>query len=120
MLRIGAPAYDLEAASAVIARAQAGGHPVAVTQHYHGEFGFYGRLTRPVQEVAMPQLGDWSRAHPDGYVVLTGKQSSAGCPGVVHDQPYQSGYLTIARTLVAGSDLSRLPVCAPGPRQQRR
>jgi len=111
VLRIGAPAYDLKAASTVIARAQAQGHPVAVAQRYHGQFGFYGRLTRPVQEVSGQQLGAWSRAHPDGYVVLTGKASSAGCPGVVHDQPYQSGYLTIVSTQAAGNDLSRVPIC---------
>jgi 4-amino-4-deoxy-L-arabinose transferase-like glycosyltransferase len=118
VLRIGAPAYDLKAASALIARVQSRGHPVAVTGLYHGQFGFYGRLTRPLQEVAVPQLADWVRTHPGGYVVLTGRESGAGNPGVVYHQPYQGGYLAIAGPLRTGSDLAQLPGLPPLPQHE--
>lgn len=95
VLRVGAPAYDLKAASQVIAAAQAEGRPVAIAERYHGQFGFYGRLRQPVQEIDPAQIRDWSQAHPDGYLVMTGRESSAGYPGVVYHQPYQSGYLAI-------------------------
>ncbi len=95
VLRVGAPSYDLKAASQVIATAQAEGRPVAIAERYHGQFGFYGRLRQPLQEIEPAQIRDWSRAHPDGYLVMTGRESSAGYPGVIHHQSYQRGYLAI-------------------------
>jgi hypothetical protein len=96
VLRVGAPAYDLREASRLIAAAMAAGHPVATLGRYHGQFGFYGRLTRPIRQLAAGQTQDWARAHPDGYLVFTGHGRSAP-PGddVLFAQPYQSGYLAI-------------------------
>lgn len=119
VLRVGAPAYDLKAASRIIAAAQTHGQPVAITERYHGQFGFYGRLTQPVQQISAAEISDWSRAHPDGYLVMTGRQSSAGYPGVLHHQPYQGGYLAIVRPVAPGADLTHLPICPRIPNSRR-
>lgn len=108
VLRVGAPAYDLKAPSRLIAAAQAGGHPVAITERYHGQFGFYGRLRRPLEEIAPEQADDWAHRHPDGYLVMTLKKSTGAAAGVCYQQPYQSGYLAIVAA-------SRQPDCPAQP-----
>ncbi len=110
VLRVGAPAYDLKAASRLIADAQAEGRPVAITENYHGQFGFYGRLRQPLQEIADAQIRDWTQAHPNGYLVMTGKKSDIDYPGVIFQQPYQSGYLVIVGAGLSGMDSTRQPV----------
>ncbi|MBI5039927.1 MAG: hypothetical protein HZB57_01555, partial [Gammaproteobacteria bacterium] len=72
VLRVAAPAYDLHEMSVRIAAIQAAGHPVAHLGKYHSQFHFFGRLKRPLKEIApIPKrvLG-WARKHPDGYLVL--------------------------------------------------
>ncbi|MGD2113288.1 MAG: glycosyltransferase family 39 protein [Gammaproteobacteria bacterium] len=95
VVRIGAPAYDLQQASRFIATARAAGHPVVILESYHGQFGFYGRLTEPVRQLARGQALDWAREHPDGYLVSTGSGLPDAQDDAVFAQPYQSGYLAI-------------------------
>ncbi|MGB5540195.1 MAG: hypothetical protein WBO37_08925, partial [Gammaproteobacteria bacterium] len=95
VLRIGAPSYDLRQASGVIAAAQAAGQPVATLERYHGQFGFYGRLTEPLLELAPEQARDWARQHPDGLLVLTERDPAAPPPDALFAQSYQGGYLAI-------------------------
>jgi len=68
---------------------------VAITERYHGQFVFYGRLREPLQEIEPAQVSEWSRSHPDGYLVMSGKEGGTDLPGVLFRQPYQSGYLAI-------------------------
>ncbi len=51
VFRTAAPAYDVQAASRVIAGAQADGLQVAIATRYHGQFGFAGRLSRPLLQL---------------------------------------------------------------------
>lgn len=94
VLRIGAPSYDLKQASRFIASAQAAGHPVATLDRYHGQFGFYGRLTEPLLQLAPAQALHWTQQHPDGYLVISARGPAAP-PPAAFAQPYQSGYLAI-------------------------
>ena len=95
VLRIGAPSYDLRQAGRFIAAAQAAGRPVATLDHYHGQFGFYGRLTEPLLELAPGQARDWARQHPDGLLVITARDPAAQPPDTLFAQSYQGGYLAI-------------------------
>lgn len=95
ILRIGAPDYDTKAASRFIAAAQAAGHPVASLARYHGEFGFYGRLTEPLQQLDPGGGTDWARAHPDGYLVIFGREPLEPHDAAAFAQRFQSGYLAI-------------------------
>ena len=63
-----APAYDLRAISRLIAQAQAEGREVAVTDPYHGQFGFYGRLVRPLEQLDDATLQNWASRHPQGRI----------------------------------------------------
>jgi 4-amino-4-deoxy-L-arabinose transferase-like glycosyltransferase len=106
VLRIGAPSYDLKQASRLLAQAQADGRPVAVLDRYHGQYGFYGRLTEPVVQLQPGQARDWARQHPRGYLVITARKSTAAPVPSVFAQPYQSGYLAILdAAVVVESDL---------------
>jgi 4-amino-4-deoxy-L-arabinose transferase-like glycosyltransferase len=95
VLRIGAPAYDLKQASRLLALAQAEGRPVALLDRYHGQFGFYGRLTEPLIQLHPGQAHAWARQHPRGYLVITNRKSTAAPVSARFAQPYQGGYLAI-------------------------
>jgi len=109
VLRIGAPAYDLKQASRFIADAQAAGHPVATLERYHGQFGFYGRLTEPVLQLAPEEARRWAQQHPDGYLVISARGSIAQPPDALFAQPYQSGYLAILAGRSVAEDPGLLP-----------
>ena len=95
IFRIAAPAYDLQAASRVIATAQADGRSIASVRRYHSQFEFYGRLTRPVVQLEADQALAWAARHPDGYLVVIARGSPEKYPKAVFTQPYRSGYLAV-------------------------
>jgi len=106
VLRIGAPYYDLKQASRMLAEAQADGRPVAVLDRYHGQYGFLGRMTAPVTQLQPEQARAWAREHPNGYLVITARKSTAMPGPSVFAQPYQGGYLAILdAAIVAQNDL---------------
>lgn len=109
VLRPAAPAYDLREASRLIATAQAEGRAVAVMNRYHGEFGFYGRLTQPIARLTADSLREWAQQHPNGYVVMTGRGDPAGFEPALFTQPYQNGYLAILH----GSAVTAMPALLP-------
>jgi len=90
-----APAYDLQAASRVIARVQAAGHEVAMQLRYHGQFGFTGRLTQPVVQLQAGQARVWAEQHPRDYLVVISRTAIEEYPKAVFTQPYRSGYLAV-------------------------
>ncbi|MDQ2972482.1 MAG: glycosyl transferase, partial [Pseudomonadota bacterium] len=54
----------------LLARAQAQGRKIANLEPYDGQFGFIGRLTRPIQEVPEGEPAQaWAKAHPQGLLV---------------------------------------------------
>jgi 4-amino-4-deoxy-L-arabinose transferase-like glycosyltransferase len=109
VLRIGAPHYDLKQASRLLAQAQADGRPVAVLDRYHGQFGFYGRLTAPVTQLKRPQARDWARQHPAGYLVISDRKSMNAPLPTVFAQSYQGGYLAILDAAVVAENELLLP-----------
>ena len=94
VFRIAAPAYDLQSASRVIARAQAAGHEVAIAARYHGQFGFAGRLTQTLVQLPADAALAWAGQHPQDYLVVI-TRSVEEYPKAVFTQPYRSRYLLI-------------------------
>jgi 4-amino-4-deoxy-L-arabinose transferase-like glycosyltransferase len=97
VLRIGAPAYDVHAASQLVARAQSDSQLVAVREHYHGEFTFPGRLQQPVVQLAPGEATDWAIRNPEGYLVLTGDDLPEEYPRAIYNRPWRSGRMVIVR-----------------------
>ena len=102
-----APAYDLQAASELLARAQQQGRTVVVTDGYHGQFGFYGRMTQPILYIRENYVVAWAAQHPDAYLVLVYRNRRHDYPQAVFSQPYRGGDLVIreARTITEHTDL---------------
>ena len=107
VFRKAAPAYDLQAASRLLAERQAAGHPVAVLTRYHGQFGFYGRMTQPVLYIPAERVMAWAGQHPDAYLVMVYRDGRDEYPPAVFSQPYRGGHLVIseARMITAHADL---------------
>jgi hypothetical protein len=93
--RTAAPAYDLKDAAEVIAAAQADGLEVAMATRYHGQFGFPGRLSRPLLQLDAESLPGWAAGHPRDYLVVILRTTLDQYPKAVFTQPYRSGYLGI-------------------------
>ncbi len=109
VFRAAAPAYDLQAASEFVAAAQAGERQVAALTRYHGQFGFYGRLTRPILQLESAEGLAWARAHPRDYLVTRERQVTRVPPEAAFTQSYRSGYLAI----VDGKTLLQNPGLLP-------
>lgn len=109
VFRAAAPAYDMQAASRFVAAAQAGGRQVAAVTHYHGQFGFYGRLTRPLTQIEDGRELDWARSHPGDYMVITGRHLQGVPRDAAYAQPYRGGMLAI----VTGATLLQHPELLP-------
>jgi 4-amino-4-deoxy-L-arabinose transferase-like glycosyltransferase len=109
VFRNAAPAYDLREASRVIAAAEAAGQPVASLSDYHGQFGFYGRLARPIESLHPQQAPAWSREHPGGYLITYYPGRVPGHSAAVHQQPYRGGHLVIWEGRVLAADPALLP-----------
>lgn len=64
------PAFDLQPAANLLARAQSQGRPIANLESYDGQFHFLGRLTAPIAPLTGQQEGRaWAAAHPSGILV---------------------------------------------------
>jgi 4-amino-4-deoxy-L-arabinose transferase-like glycosyltransferase len=119
VFRTAAPAYDLRAASHLVAAAQEAGRPIISLSGYHGQFGFYGRLTEPLESIDSRLGPAWARRHPDGYMIAyysgkpysgklySGKQASH--PGRVFTQFYRGGYLVVWKGSSIAADPDLLP-----------
>jgi 4-amino-4-deoxy-L-arabinose transferase-like glycosyltransferase len=102
IFRTAAPAYDLQAVSRVLAAAQAAGRTVASVAHYHGQFGFVGRLQQALVQLDADSVLAWAAGHPDDLLVVIGGKAAAEYPKAVFTQPYRSGYLAVldGRTVI--------------------
>ncbi|HZX70496.1 MAG TPA: glycosyltransferase family 39 protein [Rhodanobacter sp.] len=73
------PAFDLQPAADLLARAQTQGRPVANVEKYDGQFHFLGRLTAPITSLAGPREGRiWAAAHPSGMLVIYASHPAPG------------------------------------------
>jgi len=95
VFRTAAPAYDLREASEVVAAARGAGRPVVNLSAYHGQFGFYGRLTAPLESLPSGQAPEWAGEHPQGYLIAYYAGHPARHPGMVYMQSYRGGSLVI-------------------------
>ncbi len=109
VFRVATPAYDLREASRVIATAEAAGQPVASLSGYHGQFGFYGRLARPIENLSPEQVPAWSRKHPEGCLIAYYPGRVPGHSVPVYEQLYRGGRLVIWKARVLAADPALLP-----------
>lgn len=105
------PAYDLRPSSRVIAHLAAQGAPLAVLEHDHGQYNFFGRLKKPMVQIDPHELPQWAQAHPQGYVIAY--YSDTRWPSVDAQQPYyqslyRGGWMAVwpARELVQHPQLA--------------
>jgi len=112
--RAAAPAYNIETASALIARAQAEQRAVVNMDKYHGQFHFAGRLLAPVGRVSREAALAWAEHHPAGYIVVYPNRKWLRKYGdiresievnAIHSQPYRGGALMV----LEGRQLARYP-----------
>ncbi len=61
---------DIREVAQRIRQAQTEERPVAHVGHYHGQYQFLGRLSRPLEEIEAESVADWAREHPTGKIVL--------------------------------------------------
>jgi 4-amino-4-deoxy-L-arabinose transferase-like glycosyltransferase len=109
VFRAGVPSYDLRPVSRLIATAQAAGHPVANLASYHGQFHFYGRLTRPVIVLPEGEALAWARDHPEGLLAAYYDHVGTDHPTAVYTQPYRGGSLAVW----TGASVATNPVVLP-------
>jgi 4-amino-4-deoxy-L-arabinose transferase-like glycosyltransferase len=95
MSRAAVPAYDMRAASQFIHEIQSSGHTVGMARRYHGQFGFYGRLTEPIEFIGWRKSKKWAKRHRRDYLVLFSREPFAADSGALYTQPYRGEYLAV-------------------------
>jgi len=106
---VATPAYDMQAASRLVSQAQAEGREVAAVTRYHGQFGFYGRLARPLEQLNNDTASAWGKHHPEGYLVITSGDPPGEHADPVYTQPYRGGYLAIWEGRAVSNNPALLP-----------
>ena len=76
---------------------------------YHGQFGFYGRLARPLEQLDAATAVSWARRHPEGYLMETSGDIPGEFAEAVYSQPYRSGYLVIWEGRAVSNNPGLLP-----------
>jgi 4-amino-4-deoxy-L-arabinose transferase-like glycosyltransferase len=104
------PRYDLAAAAARVAQAQAAGAPVAYVGRYHAQLSFLGRLRHPLAELRGGQLADWVARHRNGYLVVECDGEPAP-PAGVYQQPYRGGSLRLWPVARLGAAFDARALC---------
>ena len=63
--------YDIRPLAQEIGKLQARGVPVANHGDYHAQYQFFGRLEKPIDELATPfEIKPWFEKHPDGVLIM--------------------------------------------------
>lgn len=101
--------YRLDTVNRLLADAQMQHRPIAWLGDYQGDFGFSGRLLKPLYVIDPSQATSWSLNHPDGLLIAYDQSwqppgSTAGRP--VLEAPYRGGTLRIWR---AGIQTAHIP-----------
>lgn len=76
-----------------------------VTDKYHGQFQFTGRLTKPLELVNAQNLSTWLEAHPTGFVLMDAKKLPDD--KILYSHAYRAGELgfVCAKALLEHPDL---------------
>ena len=61
--------YQVEKITGVLARADASGAAIAHVGQYNGQYGYSGRLSRPVQQISKKEINAWIINNPDGVLI---------------------------------------------------
>jgi hypothetical protein len=63
--------YDIRPLAQEIGKLQERGIAVANHGDYHAQYQFFGRLTRPIDELPTPfDIQPWFEKHPDGVLIM--------------------------------------------------
>lgn len=91
------PAFNLQPAADVLARAQARGQPIANLESYDGQFHFLGRLTQPIQPLhTETELQGWAAAHPNGLIISYPESlTRTTMHHAVYTQPFRGVWMAI-------------------------
>ena len=84
--------YDLTTVGEIIRHATALGAPIAVVRAWHGEVGYYARMSRPVTILADDNaVQDWLRQNRNGIVIYRHNVNSPPANvNTIYTQPYRS------------------------------
>lgn len=91
------PAYDFTPVATMLAKAEAGGRPIANLESNDGQYTFLGRLTQPVTQLhGMAAVREWSQQHPDGLLITYPKRlSELDRANAVYAQPFRGIWLAV-------------------------
>lgn len=63
---------------------------------YYGQHRFLGRLEHPLEVIQPEEIQEWSRRHPDGYLILYYRHERLSAPvQPEYSQPYRGGYVGV-------------------------
>ncbi|HZX33318.1 MAG TPA: glycosyltransferase family 39 protein [Rhodocyclaceae bacterium] len=98
------PAFDMEPLARQLKELEGQGVPIAHVSAYNDQYHFYGRLSRPLEEIQRDQVEAWFGKHPGGRAVVYLKRLS-DVPAGILAWPYLDG----AVALVDAEGNRRLP-----------
>lgn len=95
VIHVAAPAYDLHALSRFVAQKQANGEVIVNNANYHGQYHFFGRLQKPLEQVRDNKVLQWAQQNPDGWIIFYPDSPHPPEDSPVFWQPYRSGSIEV-------------------------
>ena len=84
------PFARIDGISHMLASLQKNGVPVGHWGSHREQFEFTGRLTKPLDDIDAIGLDNWTKLHPDGYIITQFNESGMPTgPQPVYIQPYR-------------------------------
>lgn len=88
--------FDLEPVGRFLGRKQEAGHPLAIIGDYQDQFGFYGRLHRPIEQLAFDDARAWAFQNQDGFIITKpGRNSVAKEPVAFRMRTFEGDWLVV-------------------------
>ncbi|GGE08973.1 hypothetical protein GCM10011390_30040 [Aureimonas endophytica] len=87
------PLLELQPVADLLARER--DRPMAFAGNYAAEFGFLGRLTRPLDTIDDDAAPAWAKAHPGGIVVSYDDSVAAAATGTLLTRPYRDDHVYV-------------------------
>jgi len=91
------PAYDFTPVAHMLAKAEAGGQPIANLESNDGQYTFLGRLTEPVTQLhSIHDVKQWATEHPEGLVITYPRRlTDVARTHAVYIQPFRGIWLAV-------------------------